>query len=222
VRLALLLILLFGSLLVHEFAHVVVARRFGCKTMDVLLLPIGCVARLEDVPRGLREIWTALAGPFANAAIALLAWSALQFLGYPFHRRFVGTQRTLLALCIINSLLAIFNLIPCFPMDGGRVLRGLLTSLVRLVPTKRGAEGFLFATTIAVRYVARPLAVGLIVLTCLYTHVWTDVVLFGLVVLAGEAELYLIRTEPVTEQEPVELQSSPSAEPDCGCLQGDP
>lgn len=106
----------FGCVLLHELGHALAARRFGIGTADITLYPIGGVARLTRMPRAPGvELLIALAGPAVNLAIAV-ALAPLALAGG-------GFAMDLLA---INLVLTLFNLIPAFPMDGGRVLRALL------------------------------------------------------------------------------------------------
>ncbi len=125
----LFIIALFACVVAHEFGHALTARIFGIRTPDITLLPIGGVARLERMPeKPSQEILVAVAGPAVNVVIA-----ALLIL-------FVGAKTNLSALdnidsskidfvtrlAAVNIFLVVFNMIPAFPMDGGRVLRAIL------------------------------------------------------------------------------------------------
>jgi Zn-dependent protease len=134
-----LIALLFVCVTLHELAHSLVARRYGATVRGITLLPIGGVAYLDGEPeRPAQEFWMALAGPAVNVALAALVGAfALPLLGWRALTGFSalwGTlngltiERLLVDLLTANVGLAIFNLLPAFPMDGGRVLRAILAS----------------------------------------------------------------------------------------------
>ena len=130
-----LILTVFTLVVLHEYAHALVARRFGVHTRDITLLPIGGIARLERMPREPRqELLIALAGPAVNVLLAVILYAALALSGDLARLRELDaagtatmTSATALAqLFAINVSLAVFNLLPAFPLDGGRVLRALL------------------------------------------------------------------------------------------------
>ena len=144
----LVLLAVFGCVLAHELAHAIVAMRYGLAVHDITLLPIGGVARIEHAsltPRA--ESLIALAGPMVNLVIALsltplvllvaMARNVNQAVGILLYADEISIAGFVLYLWIANILLAAFNLLPAFPMDGGRVLRAVLSiRRNRLVATR--------------------------------------------------------------------------------------
>jgi Zn-dependent protease/predicted transcriptional regulator len=125
-----LVVLVFVIVAVHELGHALMARRFGVHTREILLLPIGGIASLERMPaRPAHELAIAIVGPAINLVIAGLLWAGISLAGGETDIRDVTTlgEAFVTQLLWINIVLAVFNLIPAFPMDGGRVLRALLS-----------------------------------------------------------------------------------------------
>ncbi len=169
-----LTLLLFGSIVAHELGHALVARRFGVHTLDIVLTPIGGMARIVNMPSKPRhEMTIAIAGPLVSLAVAGIALAALFLLPLP-----ALALDGLKILLWINLMLGLFNLIPALPMDGGRILRGYLAT----------RSDFLTATRRAAR-IGRVIAVVGGVLAILYLdHPWTAVIIAVFIYFAAGSE----------------------------------
>ena len=178
----------FACVLAHEFGHALAARQFGIGTNGITLYPIGGVATLERMPREpLQELWVAIAGPLVNVVIAgllfayhgpltlLLGTAAAPWLGY---------------LILANLGLVLFNLLPAFPMDGGRIFRALAAMFL---PYAR-------ATNLAAS-VGKVVAIGLAVYGVLQMHLML-ILIAGFVYFVGEAEARAVENERRHESRP--------------------
>lgn len=116
-------LIFFGSLLLHEFAHSLVAIRYRMRVHEITLFALGGVAQIEgELPGAASEFWIAVVGPVTSAAIGVLCFAVAGLLGAS-----VGPVVTMLSwVGYINLTLALFNMLPGYPMDGGRILRALL------------------------------------------------------------------------------------------------
>jgi Zn-dependent protease len=177
---------IFGCVVLHELGHALMARIYGIDTRDITLYPIGGVARLECMPEQPKaEIAIALAGPAVNVAIAGGLWIGLMLAGLvPSLELFVlGSigQVFLMNILVANIALVIFNMIPAFPMDGGRVLRAVLALFTdRLRATELAANiGVVFA--------------GLFVIGGLVWHAPTLLFVGIFVLFAGQQERMFVR-----------------------------
>ena len=130
-----LMLAVFGLIVIHETAHALTARRFGITTHDITLLPIGGIAHLDHMPREPKqELLIAVAGPAVNVVFAIVLLGILALTGGLSELRVLSatnsteitTSRILAELFGINLSLTVFNLLPAFPLDGGRVMRALL------------------------------------------------------------------------------------------------
>ncbi|HEU5080561.1 MAG TPA: site-2 protease family protein [Opitutaceae bacterium] len=174
----------FTCVVLHELGHSFTARAFGVKVPRILLLPIGGMAQFDSVPRRpAHEILIALAGPAVNAAIvAILAG----FVELPSWRTLATADLSAWQLLLVmNIIMGTFNLLPVFPMDGGRVLRAALAAKLP----------YLTATRWAVN-IGKVLAVcGIIVMTCVFHHMMGGI-LFLFILFAGELEYrHVLREE---------------------------
>jgi len=182
-----LVLAVFACVALHELGHALTARQFGIATRDITLLPIGGVARLERMPeRPLQELMVALAGPAVNVVIAIalapIAWLESYF-PLPFDLTPVGGSFSF-AMITLNLFLAALNLLPAFPMDGGRVFRSLLALFLPYVK----ATGI--AATLG------QVMAGIFVLLGVFGNGSFMLIVVGLFVfVAARAEYNLVRTQ---------------------------
>jgi Zn-dependent protease len=175
---------LFGIVVLHELGHALAARRFGIATRSITLYPIGGVARLERMPeRPIQEILVAGAGPAVNVALAASAYGLGTLAG-------VGSFSWIVSrFVLINVVLAVFNLLPAFPMDGGRVLRALLALRSDYVAATRRAAA-----------VGRVLAVALGILGLFFNPMLILIAVF--IWMAGRAEEQSVYLRHAARQTP--------------------
>ena len=177
----------FGCVALHEVGHALAAAYYGIATRDITLYPVGGVARLERMPeRPLHEIVVALAGPAVNVVIALGLFAGIYFGNLSLPDSFTLSGLELLdeftvRVFWVNAFLAAFNLIPAFPMDGGRVLRAMLSTRMRRVK----------ATNVAVK-VGSVIAAGF-VLVGLHQGMMTLALVGAVVFILGRVELAQVR-----------------------------
>ncbi len=189
----LFIVLLFLCVLLHEFGHIFAARGFGIRTPDVILLPIGGVSRLERIPEEPRqEFLIAVAGPAVNVVIAflLILIGGANFSAEHLSALENGSVSMIDRLAAVNLFLALFNLIPAFPMDGGRVLRALLASRL----------GYVRATEIAA-VIGQGVAFVLGFLGLFGNPLLIFIAIF--VYLAASAEAHLVATRAMSHGVPV-------------------
>jgi stage IV sporulation protein FB len=187
------IVLLFLCVLLHEFGHIFTARAFGVPTPYVTLLPIGGVAQLERIPEEpWEEFLIAIAGPAVNVVITFLlvyiAGASLQ----PSAAAAVDSTQIAMVdrLAIVNLFLAVFNLIPAFPMDGGRILRALLASRM----------GYVRATEISAS-IGQFVAFALGFIGLLYNPILIFIAIF--VYLAASSEAHMVALRAVSRGVPV-------------------
>jgi stage IV sporulation protein FB len=140
IRAMLFLLLLFACVALHELGHAAMAKRFGVRTAEIVLYPIGGIARLESIPQGIAELFIALAGPAVNVVLAVGLAALLAVMGLPLLPETAGVLDAgglVQQLFAANVALFVFNLVPAFPMDGGRVLRATLA--LRMSPERATA-----------------------------------------------------------------------------------
>ena len=172
---------LFGCIVLHELGHALTAKAFGIRARDITLYPIGGISRFENAGNPRQEMVIALAGPAVNLAIAAaLTVPVVMLHRFPTLEQIDNGRTDILqSLWLGNLLLGLTNLIPAFPMDGGRVLRGALASSIGMErATRAGAT------------VGQALAIVLALVSFYYTNPWLLFIAFFIFLGAGgEAEM---------------------------------
>ena len=191
----LLVVLLFAAVLLHEAGHALMALHYGLEVSDISLSPLGGVSRIERLPRhSIAETLIALSGPLVNLAIAVALLPLVMLGGFiagygSFGEVMAGAFRTanplslLLSFFILNLLLLLLNVLPAFPMDGGRILRAMLA---RRVGRETG-------TQIAV--MTGQVLGGVLVLSALVWQLWALIVVGVFIIVAAQAEFRQVRLE---------------------------
>ncbi|QYY37364.1 site-2 protease family protein [Ruficoccus sp. ZRK36] len=177
--------LIFTSVLMHEYGHCLAARRYGVRIPRILLLPIGGMAQFSHIPREPRkELIITAAGPLVNFLIAGALFAVLGVPSYFSYNPFSLHPLEILTMLIAwNIIMGLFNLLPIFPMDGGRVLRALLAM----------RYDYLTATKIAV-HTGKVLGILAIAGAAFYLHSPLTVALFAFIIIGGEMEFRQLRT----------------------------
>jgi Zn-dependent protease len=184
----------FTCVVLHELGHALMARRFGASTIRILLLPIGGMAEFDHIPeKPKHEILIALAGPAVNLLLVVLlfafgvrfpaGWDVLLF---PLTVAELGRH-----LFVMNVAMGLFNLLPIFPMDGGRVFRALMATRF----------SYLKATFVAATLAKVLALIGIgVMLLSFASPNWMGSALFGFIFMAGELELRAVRQREIDDQ----------------------
>jgi len=182
--LSLFLFLIFVCVVLHELGHSLTARMYGINVSRILLLPIGGMAQFERIPRNpWQEIVISAAGPAVNFALAALLFLVLRSPEGIWVESYPMEWRGLLnALILLNLVMGVFNLLPIFPMDGGRIFRAALALRI----------SYLKATSIAAN-VAKVLAITGILLALLKFEALLPAMLFAFIILGGHMEYKMVQ-----------------------------
>lgn len=206
-------VLLFACVVAHEFGHILAARRYGVRTPEIILLPIGGVSLMERLPeRPAHELAVALAGPAVSVALGL---ALLAVSGAPGGSEMtsIAPAQLLPTLAAANLFLALFNMLPAFPMDGGRALRALLAIRQDRVRATRTAT--MLGHAFAVMFGLFGLASGNLMLALLGVFIY-----FGASAEAADTELMEFAGGlPVSRVMRVELRSLPPGATLDDCLE---
>ncbi len=184
---AAVLVAIFACVLLHELGHSFMGRRFGVHVRRILLTPIGGMAEFDAIPRNpVQELLIAVAGPMVNFVIAAALWCVVSFpegwddVSIPSSIGDLGRF-----LLVVNLIMGIFNLIPAFPMDGGRILRALLATRLSYVRATYWAVMLAKAVTV-VGFAAS-----------VYYGLWLRAVICVFIFLVGEAEYRAVKRREI-------------------------
>lgn len=181
-----LMLFLFVFVVIHELSHSVVARHYNIKVRDIILYPIGGVSEIDEIPDNPRVEWRmAIAGPLVSLAISgvLFVLGQVVTIGTPAIPPFTTAGSLMLDLATLNLLLAAFNLVPAFPMDGGRVLRAFLAERMKFSDATRYAAS-----------IGKILGIVFAVLGVLYNFWLTIIGLFVYIGADEEAQSTIVST----------------------------
>ncbi|HVW20356.1 MAG TPA: site-2 protease family protein [Opitutaceae bacterium] len=192
------LVAFFTCVVLHELGHCFTGMRFGMRVQRILLMPIGGMAQFDAIPRQPRqEILMTLAGPAVNFVIAAVLYIALGAApdlsdvgSTP-----IGLVDLLHQLMAWNLIMGCFNMIPAFPMDGGRILRAVLACFVPYLKATRWAA------------TCGKVVCGVLIAASVYFHAYMPAILFAFIFMAGEGEYRMILRQEVAEAHWKEMMS---------------
>jgi Zn-dependent protease len=181
------IIAFFTCVVLHELGHSFTAMHYGVGVRRILLMPIGGMAEFDAIPREPRkELLITLAGPAVNFVIAAILWWPLQQLRGPILLYSAGGL--LYQLFWANVVMGLFNLVPVFPMDGGRIFRAVLATRLTYLKATRWA-----AT------VGKVLSVAGILVMIFWLHSFLGALLFGFIFMAGETEYRAVQRREIED-----------------------
>ena len=171
----------FACVVIHELGHSFAARRYGVGVRRILLMPIGGMAEFDSLPREpSKELVITIAGPAVNFVLAALLWWPVNQL--PQNIMFYSAQGLLFQLLWANLVMGVFNLVPVFPMDGGRIFRALLATKFTYLKATQWAS-----------LVGKVLSVGGACVMYFWLDSWLGALLFGFIFMAGDAEYKAVK-----------------------------
>jgi len=171
----------FACVVLHELGHSFAARRYGVGVRRILLMPIGGMAEFDSLPREpSKELVITIAGPAVNFVLAALLWWPVNQL--PQHIMFYSAQGLLYQLLWANLVMGVFNLVPVFPMDGGRIFRALLATKFTYLKATQWAS-----------VVGKVLSVGGACVMYFWLDSWLGALLFAFIFMAGDAEYKAVK-----------------------------